>query len=593
MNKNKKVLLTIITILVSTMLFTNKVKAVYMYLECEYSENCEANTEGFADRTFAGRFCRPKFNIWVPLTNNMGGLSFYATFKDFSVLGYRSDDFGSIPANECYIKNEKDYDASNCDDIETIDGGSKKIYLEGICPSMNTSRNHYPYSIVPVGTGGKVITSEKLEKNEYIIYSFESKKNEPQVFIELYYRDGRYGYIGPNPTSTILSDEITMYQLYQIHTIGKDYFRVASNFDSLMIASKSSILNGNWRVCQNGKDDCIQNHKFEVLLDSENSADSKYKLDDVVNKWLEENNKEFEEIKDFSTFFDENQDFIKKIEEMNKIFSEGKKYEFSEHNITAEEMVGKIEESYNILSSFYARSLKFKDYTELNREDADLNADDSALTYLFSKYLNVEIDINELAYKDDIEHYLNISLIRSALKEDISNSIKNNDSNLKSINVLNAKDKASEYTKLLYTAVLYLDSNSMELFPQNSNLTTRVFNLRDKLFPDLVEKNNLDIYPVVDCKGLIGESLLEKIKSYLNIIKIAVPIILIGMGIVDFTKAIFSNDEETMKKSQKSFIKRLAIAILIFLAPTIMNLLLQLANKVWPIIKPDSCGIFE
>lgn len=46
-----------------------------------------------------------------------------------------------------------------------------------------------------------------------------------------------------------------------------------------------------------------------------------------------------------------------------------------------------------------------------------------------------------------------------------------------------------------------------------------------------------------------------------------------------------------MKKAQKQFIKRIAIAILIFFVPTILNLLLTLANKVWPIIVPSTCGI--
>ena len=92
-------------------------------------------------------------------------------------------------------------------------------------------------------------------------------------------------------------------------------------------------------------------------------------------------------------------------------------------------------------------------------------------------------------------------------------------------------------------------------------------------------------------RRIVTEGLINRINSYLNIIKIAVPIILIGFGIIEFTKAIFSENEDTMKKAQKQFIKRIAIAILIFFVPTILNLLLTLANKVWPIIVPSTCGI--
>ena len=139
----------------------------------------------------------------------------------------------------------------------------------------------------------------------------------------------------------------------------------------------------------------------------------------------------------------------------------------------------------------------------------------------------------------------------------------------------------------MYTAIAYLKSRANRLNLDEKQLVE----IYDK-YVDLVDRENLDIYPVVDCETLLGEDLIKKINSYLNIIKIAVPIIVIGLGIADFTKAIFAGEED-MKKAQKQFIKRLIIAILIFLTPTLVNLLLSLANKVWTIISPNSCGIFE
>ena len=98
---------------------------------------------------------------------------------------------------------------------------------------------------------------------------------------------------------------------------------------------------------------------------------------------------------------------------------------------------------------------------------------------------------------------------------------------------------------------------------------------------------------VISCDDLFSDNLRNKIGSYLNIVKIAVPIILIGFGIIDFTKAIFAGDEDKMKKAQKDFIVRLGIAVLFFLVPTMVDLLLGLANKVWYFIEPGSCGIFD
>lgn len=94
--------------------------------------------------------------------------------------------------------------------------------------------------------------------------------------------------------------------------------------------------------------------------------------------------------------------------------------------------------------------------------------------------------------------------------------------------------------------------------------------------------------PINDCEDLLGEELVDKINSVMNVIKIAVPIILIALGIMDFTKAVFSGEDE-MKKAQKTFLKRIAAALIIFLSPILINLLLTVTNKVWNTINPNTC----
>ena len=97
-----------------------------------------------------------------------------------------------------------------------------------------------------------------------------------------------------------------------------------------------------------------------------------------------------------------------------------------------------------------------------------------------------------------------------------------------------------------------------------------------------------DHEPINGCEDLFGEELLKKINKYLNIIKIAIPIILIGYGILDFSKAMFSGTDD-MKKAQKNFLLRIVAAILFFLVPIFVNLVLTLGNKVWSTINPDIC----
>ena len=104
--------------------------------------------------------------------------------------------------------------------------------------------------------------------------------------------------------------------------------------------------------------------------------------------------------------------------------------------------------------------------------------------------------------------------------------------------------------------------------------------------------NSAGIALVYDCKSLIGDNLAKKIEKYFNIIKIAIPIMLIALGIVDFAQAVFAGDEEKMKKAQKTFIRRIIASALIFLTPILVKLLLLLANEVWSNISADGCGIF-
>lgn len=97
---------------------------------------------------------------------------------------------------------------------------------------------------------------------------------------------------------------------------------------------------------------------------------------------------------------------------------------------------------------------------------------------------------------------------------------------------------------------------------------------------------------IENCEDLLGEDLAGILNAIWNLIKIGVPIILIVLGVMDFAKATFSGNEEEMKKTQAKFIKRVIIAIAIFLIPTLLEVLLNLAHEIWPNnIGTDICGI--
>lgn len=62
-------------------------------------------------------------------------------------------------------------------------------------------------------------------------------------------------------------------------------------------------------------------------------------------------------------------------------------------------------------------------------------------------------------------------------------------------------------------------------------------------------------------------------------VRIIVPIILIVMASIDLVKAMTENDEREMKKVINSIIPKVVAAIIVFLIPSILVLVLRLINQ--------------
>lgn len=108
---------------------------------------------------------------------------------------------------------------------------------------------------------------------------------------------------------------------------------------------------------------------------------------------------------------------------------------------------------------------------------------------------------------------------------------------------------------------------------------------------DLSIKIDSNIVKVENCDDLLGEELIGLLKGLVNAIKILIPIILIVLGIVDFTQAVFGSKEDDMKKVSSKFIKRVVIAVIIFFIPSFLEILLSIASSIWGNIDPSLCGI--
>ena len=77
------------------------------------------------------------------------------------------------------------------------------------------------------------------------------------------------------------------------------------------------------------------------------------------------------------------------------------------------------------------------------------------------------------------------------------------------------------------------------------------------------------------------------IQLMLNIIKVAGPILVILLSSIDFIRVIVKSDDEAMAKAQKKLIMRLILAVLLFLIPVIVQVLLG----IFGITSDPTCGI--
>lgn len=70
--------------------------------------------------------------------------------------------------------------------------------------------------------------------------------------------------------------------------------------------------------------------------------------------------------------------------------------------------------------------------------------------------------------------------------------------------------------------------------------------------------------------------LINVVLKVINVLKVAIIVVLIVMGMIDFFKSVFSKDAEENKKNSMLFVKRLISAALVFLLPAILELVIDI-----------------
>lgn len=101
------------------------------------------------------------------------------------------------------------------------------------------------------------------------------------------------------------------------------------------------------------------------------------------------------------------------------------------------------------------------------------------------------------------------------------------------------------------------------------------------LFVMFAFSSNVNAENVTICSGDLGEF----IKHIFHAVKFAVPVLIIGLGIVDYIKAMTAQSQDEVKKASTKLVKRLIIGACIFVLPTIIDFLLKVAE-----VNTELCG---
>lgn len=101
--------------------------------------------------------------------------------------------------------------------------------------------------------------------------------------------------------------------------------------------------------------------------------------------------------------------------------------------------------------------------------------------------------------------------------------------------------------------------------------------------------NNLLILEMVDCSEESLYSVFVIVRFILTVIQWVAPIILIIIGSIDMVKAIIAGKEDEIKKNQQTLIKRLISAVIIFLIPLLVSIIMGwVGNEDWKSCWGDS-----
>lgn len=148
------------------------------------------------------------------------------------------------------------------------------------------------------------------------------------------------------------------------------------------------------------------------------------------------------------------------------------------------------------------------------------------------------------------------------------------DSSTLASNVATAASSKCKYSK-------YADN-----YKNGSQITADTFFTEFKADGLIEYDNSKGEYTCADMNVIFGnkndpESIRYMVNQILGYVRIIVPILIILLGTLDFAKAVLAGKEDNMRKAQSTFIKRVIAGVVVFFIPTLVDIIMGLADIVW------------
>lgn len=100
----------------------------------------------------------------------------------------------------------------------------------------------------------------------------------------------------------------------------------------------------------------------------------------------------------------------------------------------------------------------------------------------------------------------------------------------------------------------------------------------------VAQDNNIAPIDVTDnsnftsCQDVLGANVYKLLQKFFKMIYVIVPFLVLILGMLDLGKAVLSSKEDEMRKAKGRFTKRIVMGILVFIVPTIINILFYVVN---------------